>query len=249
MISNDTMNAEARDLVRASDAAGTPLRLLGGLAVRARCPSFLGHPFARDCGDMDLAALGPPRKLEDFFASRGYRPDTEFNMYNGGDRLLFRAPSGTKVDVFVSSFSMCHTLPLKGRLTRDAETIPLAELLLSKLQVVEANAKDLSDAACLLTDHALAETDGDCINVHRIGELCGGDWGLHRTLSLSLAKLRAWVESGGMEKDDPRRTTVLDRAAGLERQVDDAPKSPRWRARALVGDRMRWYEIVEEADR
>ena len=38
---------------------------------------------------------------------------------------------------------MCHDIPFKDRLEIDYPTIPLAELLLEKMQIVQINEKDL----------------------------------------------------------------------------------------------------------
>lgn len=38
-------------------------------------------------------------------------------------------------------------------------------------------------------------------------------------------------------------------STGLRRALDEAPKSPRWKLRAAIGERMAWYELPEEVDR
>ena len=50
--------------------------------------------------------------------------------------IFYDRPNGRHIDLFVGSFRMCHELPLADRLDRDSPTLPLAELLLTKLQVV-----------------------------------------------------------------------------------------------------------------
>ena len=45
---------------------------------------------------------------------------------------------------------MCHKLPLNGRLKMHPVTIPLAELFLSKAQIVQFNRKDAFDIISLL---------------------------------------------------------------------------------------------------
>ena len=47
-----------------------------------------------------------------------------------------------RLDVFLDRFEMCHQLDLRDRLGLEPPTLPLADLLLTKLQVVETTDKD-----------------------------------------------------------------------------------------------------------
>src|SRR4029450_517652 len=95
------------------------------------------------------------------FKAGGYEPHVAFNALHGGDRLLFfDNDHDRQVDVFVGVFSMCHKIPLDGRIEVDPVSIPLAELLLTKLQVVELNEKDVRDALALLHDHEVGGGGG-----------------------------------------------------------------------------------------
>ena len=75
--------------------------------------------------------------------------------------------------MFLDTFEMSHTLDLGARLEAEPETLAAAELLLTKLQIAEINAKDLSDVAMLLWDHQPAGGDGP-------GQLNVGPDGGHR---------------------------------------------------------------------
>jgi hypothetical protein len=240
----DLALVEALDLLRAAKVEGLPIKLLGGIAIKAVCPSSRREPFLRPCSDMDFVSLARPGQLEAFFALQGWDSDRQFNLYNGETRLAFLSPGGCKADVFVGTFKMCHEVPLAGRLGLDGESLPLADLLLTKLQVVEANAKDLSDAACILADHGLGTEDGESVSLARITGLCGADWGLWRTVTLSLAKLGAWTSS--QVGEDGLRTLILERIQGILDAMDSCPKSLGWKLRAKIGERLRWYEVPEE---
>ena len=61
------------------------------------------------------------------------------------------------------------TLELADRLEIAPRTIPPADLLLSKLQVVETTPKDYTDAIAVLSDHEVVESDGAA------GHLAGAD--------------------------------------------------------------------------
>jgi hypothetical protein len=237
--------AEAERLLFLADDRGVPLRLLGGVAIRLRagdrCPDALVRPY----GDLDLAAgKGSSRTLGRLLVEAGYEADREFNALRGKERLLFYdLPNGRKLDVFVGSFSMCHKIPLGNRLETDRQTIPLAELLLTKLQVVELNEKDVTDALALLATHELANRDGGTINADRIAALCGSDWGLWRTFTSNLTECRARVVD---YLDGEVGLDVSDRTDALLARIEAQPKSRGWRLRARVGERVRWYELPEE---
>ena len=55
------------------------------------------------------------------------------------------------------------------------------------------------------------------------------------------------MSSNGTLADlDVAGEVVEERLGELWRRIDDEPKSGRWRLRARVGDRVRWYELPEE---
>ena len=93
---------------------------------------------------------------------------------------------GRQVDVFVGAFRMCHEIPLSDRVRPGSDTVPLAELLLTKLQIIELNEKDIRDTVLLLHGHEVADQDDDAVNGARIAELCAADWGLWRTITANL---------------------------------------------------------------
>jgi len=138
---------------------------------------------------------------------------------------------------------MSHRLDLAGRLGAPAPTVDLADLLLMKLQVWEINRKDLGDAACLLADHPLGESDGDAIDLRRIRSLLGSDWGFCHTVERNLARVAELAAT------EPQAATPFDVPSQVRLLLDEiaaAPKSLGWKARARVGERVRWYETPEE---
>jgi hypothetical protein len=147
--------------------------------------------------------------------------------------------------VFFDELEFCHRIPLEGRLEADRPTIPLAELLLSKLQIVKLNEKDVVDTILLLLDHELGEGDADVIDVARIAGLCADDWGLWRTLTMNLEKVRAFA-AGYPQLDADQQARVTASAGELKRAVDATPKPLAWRMRDRVGDRRQWWTDVDE---
>ena len=151
--------AEGERLTRNAVASGLTLRLLGGVAVRLRAPEGLPAALKRPYADLDfVAGRGASRGADRFFRAAGYEPHVAFNALHSRERLLFFDPGhGRQVDVFVGSFRMSHAVPLEGRLDVDETTIPLAELLLTKLQVHELNEKDVRDALAIVHGHPVAD--------------------------------------------------------------------------------------------
>lgn len=239
--------AEGERLLGLASDDGVPLRLLGGVAVRLQAPS-VPPALDRAYKDLDLAApKGGSVAADRLLRAAGYEPHTAFNALNGKERMLFFDPAHDRqVDVFVGAFRMCHEIPLSDRLDAQDRTVPLAELLLTKLQIIELNEKDVRDTLLLVHGHEVADGDGEAINGERIAELCAGDWGLWRTITANVAKVLEHapdydVANGDRERMTGRLRELLDR-------IEAAPKTRGWKLRARIGERKRWYELPEEVE-
>jgi hypothetical protein len=238
---------DALGLIAGAGQQGLEVRLIGGIAIYSRSSPRTRAALGRDYGDIDLVSFAKgSRALRAFLEEAGFQPQTVFNATHGDRRLLYhRADDSYHIDVFLDEFAMSHTFDLRGRIAVEPTTLPAADLLMTKLQVAEVNAKDLSDAAMLLLDHEPAERDGDgTINVGHITQLTSADWGLYTTLTDNFAMLERAL--GTLELTDAERDLVRERATRIVSTVVDAPKSSRWRMRARVGRRVRWYETPEE---
>ena len=238
---------EALRLAAAASEADLGLRLMGGLAVWVVSPSVRVAPFARDYGDLDFAVRGRDgRAVTPFLVGEGYVAERMFNSIHGAQRLNFGHPDGLwTIDVIIDALRMSHVIDLKGRLEPGKPTIDLADLLLTKLQVWEINAKDLADITCLLADRPLAEglSDGQAINLARIVSLTGGDWGVCHTLERNLRQVVTYA------RDRRPAGAAFDpilQAEALLAAIDAGRKSVAWRVRARIGERVRWYEVPEE---
>jgi hypothetical protein len=240
---------EMHRLVEAARAQNIHLRAIGGLAVHHHSP-LRRQTFQRTYADIDFVAHKTERrKLEAFFNSMGYAGDRNFNLLNGEKRQIFiHKTCGRRIDIFVGDFEMCHRLPLKDRLQVHPVTIPLAELLLSKTQIIELNQKDALDLVALLLDNELSRDD-EKINIDRICRLCARDWGLFKTTSINLSRLEDLLTSGGLELTEAERNTVLRRIEEIRKALAAMKKNLFWMARDRVGTRLRWYTEVEEVER
>ncbi len=143
--------------------------------------------------------------------------------------------TAVELDVFLDKIKMCHELRLRDRLTVDDITLAPVDLLLTKLQVVQTNERDLKDSAALILDCE--------IDAHRLAQMLGSDWGWWRTATEVLAKVDAYVAA---QTDFARRDEGRANIARLRQSIDAQPKSIGWKARARIGDRIRWYELPEE---
>src|SRR5436190_8671362 len=139
--------AEARRITDSARAGNLIVRVLGGVAVRLHAPDGVHPALARPYRDIDLVA---PRKQGKATArllnELGYMPNERFNAMNGASRLVFYDEEhGRQVDVFLGTFVMCHELPLAGRLELVDPSVPLAELLLTEVQILRIGEQDLLD--------------------------------------------------------------------------------------------------------
>jgi hypothetical protein len=249
------MEAPARDafeesveVVRQANAGGIPLKLIGGQAVRLLCPLYPHR--ARDDQDMDFASVSTAKRpLIDFFAEHGFLGDKRFNLLHGDRQMYFTTANGkTSVDVVMDRLNMCHVVDFRERIDRMPDTLDVTDLLLSKLQVVELNQKDVHDMLHLLS--AFEVKDGDepgTIGLGRIGEVVGPDWGWWRTATMNLEKLIHFAEDEHSDLVPEARTFEPgEQARRIRRFCDDVPKPVRWKIRSKVGDRVQWYQEPEE---
>ena len=248
MIEKDAKR-EAQRIIRAGENAGIRLRVLGGLAVYLTCPSAVTHPrLKRSYADIDLAGLekdGP--SLGQFFIQLGYLPDQRFNALHGRTRMLFHnSEDGSHVDVFLDRFQMCHNLDLRQRLLEGYISLTLADLLITKIQIVELNEKDIKDILAILLDHAIGPEAPDRLDLDYVVRLTSQDWGLYTTLSDNLVKSKEHL-ADYLQADEV--ALVGQRVEQILQKMQMAPKSVRWRARAKIGRRMEWYDLPDEVKR
>lgn len=245
-MTDDTFD-EALELVRAAQREGVTLKLVGGLAVRALCPSF--PPRIHDSQDLDFAATSAGRAaVTEFLAARGFEPDHHFNQIHGHKQLYFRSPAGRSVDVLIDRLEMCHALDFRDRLDRMPLTLDATDLLLTKLQIVELNEKDAVDVIQLLSAYPVRAGDGaGTIGLARFDEIVGYDWGWWRTVTGNLERIRSLATGGGGSFVPPSPPfDPVEQVGALLSEAERVPKSRRWRLRSLIGERIRWYELPEE---
>lgn len=236
--------AEATRIGEAAAESGIPLQVLGGVAVAILCPSSRRAPLNREYGDVDLVTTGSARAgVVELMKSLGYAGDREFNTLHGHRRLFFwDEGNGRQVDVFVDEANLCHRIDLSRRLGLAPLTVSLADLAVLKLQIVETNEKDYLDICAIFADHQLTP-DESGVNSAYIAQLCAGDWGLWRTLEMVAERSQQFALA---LPDFDAAELVAERLQTLRSELASTPKTRRWKLRARVGEKKRWYEIPEE---
>jgi hypothetical protein len=241
---------EARRLIDLARERDIVLRLLGGLAIRLLTPEL--PPRTRVGQDLDFGSVKASRKpLTEMLAEQGYVADRNFNALYGDKQLYFaHGEHGHAVDVMVDRLHMCHTVAFAERATALPYTLSPVDLLLSKLQIIELNQKDLDDCLRLLVSFDLRDSGGDggddVIDLGVIADLVGDDWGWWKTISLNLERIEAALAGGVPASVAGGRLDPRAAAQTLSRVLRDTPKSRRWKLRDRIGERKRWYELPEE---
>ncbi len=240
---------EVRRIVHAADQAGLTMRLLGSLAFQVHCPRF-GHlqaEMGRAYTDIDFAGYArQARPVSEMLSGLGYREDREVFVVTEGSRAIFEnAHNRLHVDVFYDRLDFCHVIPWNGRLEVDSPTLPLAELLLEKMQIVKINEKDVIDTILLLLEHGLGDADRETVNLARVASLCAADWGLWRTTTMNLDKVSRLAQ-GYPQLTGEQKERLAAQVRAILGRIEAEPKPVAWRLRARVGDRVKWYKDVEE---
>jgi putative nucleotidyltransferase-like protein len=243
---SDPVVSEATRLLEAAGRERLPLRVLGGVAIAILARQSLPKPLQRTYADIDLVVKrndGP--RARTFLVALGYEPDRSFNSLHGSRRLLFYdLTNSRRLDVFVGVFKMCHELDLESRLELVPLTLAPADLLLTKLQIVELNQKDLVDIVSLFYVCGVGdEARPDAIDLSRLAVVTGGDWGWYTTVSDNLARV-APAAAQLLIADDA--AVVASRVEAIRQAIERAPKSFAWKLRARVGRRLQWYELPDE---
>jgi len=240
---------ELRRILKASDDAGIILRVIGSLAFQMHCPRFgyIQAAMGRAYTDIDFAAYQrQTREIQAMMSGLGYRENREVLIVSEGARAIFeRAEIGLHIDVFYEKLDFSHVIHWKDRLEVDHPSIPLAEMLLEKMQIVQINEKDIIDTIMLLLEHPLGDKDKETINIQRVAQLCSTDWGLWRTTSMNLEKVQKLAQGYEQLTGDQKKMIDSQVKEALQR-MDEEPKSLAWRIRARVGDRIKWYKEVDE---
>ena len=239
---NSTLAERALQVLAAAEEQGATLRILGGLGVYFQCAEFQGlfDRYREPFSDIDLICLAADiRRVEAACAALGYEQNTNWKMHFGYQRRIFYTPEEITIEVYIDKLYLCQEIDLRYRLRIDYPSLSPTDLFLSRIQRVRLTAKDLLDLGVLLTTKDVGTTGPDTIDLGYVTVLAAASWPWWKTIHDNLARLR----SVSLPSLDPE--PLCSRLSRLSEAIEREPKSLRWKLRALVGPRLRWYAEVE----
>lgn len=235
---------EARRVVEAADEAGLTVRQIGGTAVWEHAETMREEPFARDYRDVDFVATREDESgVIEFMTDLGYTPNRRFNTMRRYRLEFHDEENDRKADYCIDRFQFCHDWSLRGRLDLDYPTVPIEDLLLSKLQIFEASDRDVRDMIAMLADHPVeASDDTERIDPTYIAGLTSDDWGLHKTVTMGLDRIDSYLANNDLPVDE---STIGSRVDAVRDEMETSSKSLRWKLRSVIGERKQWYRRPE----
>ncbi len=263
---------EAKRLVSELEDLGVYARVMGGLGIYLLIEDSelfdkwmkLKRLGERVFTDIDLAAYSKDRdKILRFLTEERrnhiylvYQPSLYFQ---GGRRYIFYgSPKGGKIkdkdvsripmlEFFFDELRMNHTIPFKGRLELGRYSLSPTDLLLTKLQIVKINEKDIKDILTLLLGFKVSKGDRETINGKYIAKLLAKDWGFYYTATSNLSKVRSrLLNKYNSLFNDKEKEFIISNINTLISMIEEEPKTFKWKIRARVGPKRKWYNEVDE---
>ncbi len=237
---------ESKRILQEANNRKVEIRLLGGVAIYYTCPSSKNPPLSRAYGDIDVIGLSKQsREISALFKDLGYKPRERFNALYGYKRLIFNDfENMRRIDVFLDIFEMAHKFDFRNRITLCRDTLPVTDLLFTKLQIVKINEKDLKDIILIFLDHDFGKDPCRNVEVDYVTRVTSEDWGIYKTFTMNLKKTAEYLSS--VELNDEVKRRVSEKITSLIDEIEKKPKSLGWKLRARVGESKKWYEDVEE---
>lgn len=247
------LQAEAVRIVTEAGQAGITLRVVGSAGIRLHCsrPGEFMDLLNRPAKDIDFVVPEKHRKgMRRYLEARGYLIDRDLLIAMEGTRYSFRhAEHGTDIDVFVERLDFCHTIEVASRLHQHPVTLPVEELLLQKLQIVELTMTDMMDIAVVLATHQVSARGGDdeTVDGGHIARIFARDWGFHHTATRNLERIRQVVgDNAGIDISEQANARVHDGVQRLLSAIEAEPKGRAWRIRDRIGERKQWWQDVDD---
>jgi hypothetical protein len=243
-VTKEQLLNRAISVIEKAEAEGITLRLLGGAAI-ALIAKKGSELYSRTYKDADYFGLSNQSiKISKFMESLGLIPNKRFNTLHGNTRLMFFDPViNSTVDIFLDEFKMCHKLVLKNRLRIMKYTIPTSDLLLTKMQIINLTENDKKDISALLYDIELGDRDTEkTLDYNYIAKILSDDWGFYKTYTINHDRMLEFL------KEDPNRSIIEPKLLKLREIIEKFPKSIKWKIRAKVGEKVKWYEEPEEVN-
>lgn len=225
------------------------LRVIGALAFHIHCPRFnyIQLESGRFFTDVDfMAYVEEQAETEKMFKELGYLDDPRIKTVPGLRRsIFFTADHSLHSDVFYDVLEFSHTIDFRGRLAIDSPTVSLVDLLLEKMQIFRLNEKDAIDTLMLIREHGVGSHDDEIINIDYLAKVCKADWGLWKTVTGNLEKVDTLADDYPVLTTEDREI-VRGRLAEISARIEREPTTLGWRIRSRIGERIKWYNDVDE---
>jgi hypothetical protein len=246
------MKAEGDRIVKEGSKRGLHLRLLGAIAFQAHCPkySFLTAKLNRQLSDIDFAGYNSERaSIDKMMREFQYADQPMITALFGHQRMIWDNKSNElHVDIFFDKLEMNHDIPFAGRLELEEMTIPLADMLLEKMQIVHINEKDIVDTIMLLREHSVGKPAPETIDATYLAKILSSEWGFYYTVTTNLRLVEDRLR-GYSELTEEDRTDVAKKIQNLLTILEAQPKTLAWKLRSRVGAKTKWYKDVEDVRR
>ena len=224
-ITSEQQAAVAKMLVNAAKQKELTLRVIGGVAIYAVCPSIETHPkLQRRIKDIDfLAPRGDWLALEGIFAANDFKSRAKEHASWVFDK------DGITVELCDPNFGFAN---FARRLTLASPTLPLTDLLLIKSSRRPFEARDIQDTIALLLDHRVARGEAaDQIDSAYIAKLCAQNWKLFHAVYDNTVALEKILD----EYLEPEEAQLVWRRIELiQGEMDRQPKSFGWMANQFL---------------
>jgi hypothetical protein len=249
----EAMISEAKRIIAGAEKRNLHLRLLGAIAFQIQCPkyNYLSRKLNRILTDLDFAGYSREgNKVAEMMREFGYADEPTITALFGHRRMIWDNKSnGQHADIFFDKLEMNHDVPFEKRLDIEELTIPLADMLLEKMQIVQINEKDIIDTIMILREHAVGNGHSPkTIDASYISKLLSGDWGFYYTVTTNLQKVKDRLpQLEELTLEDQRN--ISGKIGELLARIEKEPKALSWRLRATVGPKSKWYKDVEEVTR
>lgn len=243
-VEKEVLLNRAMEVISKANEKGIILRLIGGAAIAYLAPNG-SKLFPRNYKDADYFGLSSQRKeIISLLESLGMEANKRFNALHGASRLMFYDPVlDSTIDVFLDEFRMCHKLILKDRLKIYSPTIPPSDLFLTKMQIINLTENDKKDIAALLYDFEVGDKDeGKTLDANYIATILSEDWGFYKTYTINHDRVVEYL------KNNPYSSQILPKLNKIRERVEVHPKSLKWKMRAKIGERVKWYEEPEDVN-
>jgi hypothetical protein len=244
--------AAAIRLIRTLKDSNISAKLFGSCAMwhiaeRSRPLLFSAGRFPEDI-DLVVRHSDLPTLLS-FLKRAGWIEDEWLRANSGGSRARFSQPNLSMpiLDVWVGKLRMAQTLDIEESMDLCEVSLPITDLVLSKLQIHHLTSKDALDLLALLNAFEFSGDPCRRLDSERISSIVYNSWGWYHSIEQSA---REFVQFSQQMKS---QSTIDElQSANISKVLDSildvsasTPKTVLWYLRRLIGHKIQWYATFE----